>query len=193
MGRFALISAPPIFAISFSFQGDEVETMLQRSEALDKDLRTLKEEGAIGGFDAAHRYLPSQAAQLERQDKLPSSATFEADLVKILTALDLDLVLFFAVSGVLGAKSISSSAHGGGGPTDSPGYTTLAKAADLIVRQDGRWFGFVPLSAVQDLEALTRMAKGKDGVDFVDLKEVSATSITSFRNQALIRLAAGMQ
>ena len=57
---------------------------------------------------------------------------------------------------------------------------------------DGRWYGFVPLSAVQDLTALRATAAGVDGVDYIDLKEISAESIIEFRNQALVRLAAGL-
>ena len=63
---------------------------------------------------------------------------------------------------------------------------------NLIAEHDGRWFGFVPLSAVQDLKALDATAANKEGVEFVDLKQVSGESIESFRNQALIRLIAGM-
>ncbi|NJO38694.1 MAG: hypothetical protein HC871_15175 [Rhizobiales bacterium] len=81
-------------------------------------------------------------------------------------------------------------------PGDDPsileGTPLWPKLANLVTRQDGRWYGFIPLSAVQDLDALEAVADASDQAEFMDLKAVSADSITAFRNAALLRLVGGM-
>lgn len=176
----------------FLVSGDDIETVLQRSEALDEQLVALKEEGVIGGFDAIHRYLPSEAAQRARQEQLPPSASLEAELAGITETLALDSSLFQPFLETLETSRTLPLLTADEGFQIFKDTPLWPKLLSLIVERDGRWFGFVPLSAVQDLNALSATAGRHDGVDFVDLKEVSASSITSFRDQALIRLVAGM-
>lgn len=176
----------------FLVSGDDVETMLQRSEALEEGLGTLKQDGAIGGFDAIHRYVPSQATQLKHRDGLPAKAVLDADLEGVVQSLELDLSLFAPfLEAVDESRAMPPM-------TLEEGFEIYRKTPlwpkllNLVIEHDGRWFGFVPLSAVQDLDALGATASGHEGVDFFDLKQVSGESIETFRNAAIVRLLAGM-
>lgn len=176
----------------FLVSGESTEQMLERSEQLEPTLAALRENGAIGSFDAIHRYLPSQALQRERQESLPSRAALEADLREIAADLTLDASRFQPfLDAVEASRSLPPLTLDDGLAIfkDTPLWPKLL---NLIAERDGQWFGFVPLSAVQDLDALAEAGRTSDGVAFVDLKEVSAGSIESFRNQALFRLIAGL-
>ncbi|MGI9418579.1 MAG: MMPL family transporter [Geminicoccaceae bacterium] len=182
----------PDLRFLFLTSGDDAEAMLRTSEALQPRLIQLREEGAIGSFDAVHRYIPSEATQTARRSALPDAERLAADLALAAGEARLDPDLFTpfldAVSSSRDLPPIT--------PKDDPsifqGTPLWPKLVNLMVEQDDRWYGFVPLSAVQDLEALQATADELDEVAFVDLKTVSATSITSFRNAALVRLLVGM-
>jgi len=182
----------PDLRFLFLTSGDDAEAMLRTSEALEPTLVALEGAGVIGGYDAVHRYIPSIATQASRQTALPDAETLRADLVLAAEQNGLDPQLFKpfldAVQASRGLPPIT--------PEDDPsifqGTPLWPKLVNLMAEHDGRWFGFVPLSAVQDLDALEAAADEIDQVEFMDLKAVSADSITSFRNAALIRLFLGM-
>ncbi|MEZ5931229.1 MAG: MMPL family transporter [Alphaproteobacteria bacterium] len=182
----------PDLRFLFLTSGDDAEAMLRASEALQPKLEELKESGAIGGFDAVHRYIPSIATQEARRDALPDAERLQRDLTVAAEKNGLDPTLF--------APFLEAVETSRGRPPTTPeddpsifqGTPLWPKIANLMTRQDGRWHGFIPLSAVQDLDALQAVADGADQAEFMDLKAVSAASITSFRNAALLRLSVGM-
>jgi predicted exporter len=182
----------PDLRFLFLTSGDDAEAMLRASEALEPKLNALKESGAIGGFDAVHRYIPSEATQTARQESLPEASRLQQDLALAADRVGLDAEIFAPfVRAVEASKQLTPIA-----PDDDPsifhGTPLWPKLVNLMTTQDDRWFGFVPLSAVQDLPRLRAIADESDQIDFVDLKTVSAESITSFRNAALVRLGAGL-
>ncbi len=176
----------------FLVSGNDAETMLQRSEALEASLAVLKEEGAIGSFDAIHRYLPSQALQLERREALPSEAVLDGDFRGIAEDLELDASLFAPFLAAVDATRTLPPLTLDEGFSIFRDTPLWPKLLNLVAERDGHWFGFVPLSAVKDIKALEATAASNEGVEFVDLKEVSAGSIESFKNQALFRLIGGI-
>lgn len=182
----------PDLRFLFLVSGDDAEAMLRASEALEPKLVALKEAGDIGGFDAVHRYIPSRQTQSGRQSSLPDAQRLEANLAEAAETAGLDPELFAPfLAAIETSKSLPLIT-----PEDDPsifrGTPLWPKLVNLMVEHDGRWFGFIPLSAVQDLAALETAAEEFDQVDFMDLKTVSADSITSFRNAALLRLLVGM-
>ncbi len=187
----AEIGAPDLRFL-FLISGENAEEMLQIGEALEPKLLALEEAGDIGGFDAAHRYLPSLRAQERRRDALPDAGPLEADLEAAARAAGLEPAMFAPFADAIDASRDLPSLTPEDGLSIFQGTPLWPKLVNLLAEQDGRWFGFVPLSAVQDLEALRQVADGIDGVAFTDLKEVSAASITSFRNAALLRMVVGM-
>ena len=182
----------PDLRFLFLTSGDDAEGMLRTSEALEPKLLALKEAGAIGGFDAVHRYIPSQATQSGRQAALPEAGRLRTDLASAAEKNGLDPALFSPfLEAIETSRTLRPIA-----PEDDPsifqGTPLWPKLVNLMAEHEGRWYGFVPLSAVQDLDGLQAAADEFDHVEFMDLKTVSADSITSFRNAALIRLLAGM-
>ncbi|MEM7044890.1 MAG: MMPL family transporter, partial [Pseudomonadota bacterium] len=182
----------PDLRFLFLTSGDDAESMLRASETLQPKLEALKDAGAIGGFDAIHRYVPSQATQTSRQRALPDAQGLEDDLIWAADKADLDPAIFTpfldAVATSRGLPPITLEDQ----PSIFHGTPLWPRIVNLTTRRDDRWFGFVPLSAVQDLNALQAVADESDQVSFLDLKTVSADSITSFRNAALMRLVAGL-
>ena len=182
----------PDLRFLFLISGKDVEAMLRASEALEPKLESLEEAGAIGGFDAIHRYIPSKATQKARQDALPDTLRLQQDLTLAANNAGLDEALFAPfVQAVEASKDLPRIA-----PDDDPsifqGTPLWPKLVSLTTKHDDQWFGFVPLSAVQNLESLEAVADESDQLDFIDLKTVSADSVASFRNAALIRLGAGL-
>jgi predicted exporter len=70
-------------------QAADVESALQRCEALLPALDALTRDGTLGGYVAPCRYLPSQATQRARQQALPDAATLQARLAVALRGLPL--------------------------------------------------------------------------------------------------------
>jgi predicted exporter len=58
-------------------QGPDVQTTLQRTEAVAARLETLVEQGRIGGFDSVTRLVPSVAVQQRRLASLPDASTLQ--------------------------------------------------------------------------------------------------------------------
>ncbi|MEL6961520.1 MAG: MMPL family transporter [Pseudomonadota bacterium] len=182
----------PDLRFLFLTSGDDAESMLKASEALEPKLQALKDSGAIGGFDAVHRYIPSEATQMARQAALPETNHLKQNLALAADTAGLDPSLFAPfVQAVEASKALSPIS-----PDDQPsifqGTPLWPKLVSLMTKHDDRWYGFVPLSAVQDLESLRDIGEESDQLEFMDLKTVSAESITDFRNAALVRLGAGL-
>lgn len=182
----------PDLRFLFLISGDDAEAMLRTSEALEPKLLNLKNTGAIGGFDAIHRYIPSTATQTARQSALPDTSPLQTDLILAAEKNGLDPDLFTPFLEAIEASRALPPITPEDDPSIFQGTPLWPKLVNLMVEHDGRWFGFIPLSAVQDLDALEAAADEIEQVEFLDLKAVSANSITSFRNAALIRLFVGL-
>ena len=182
----------PDLRFLFLVSGDDAESMLRASEALELKLVSLKEAGDIGGFDAVHRYIPSRRTQNVRLSRLPDARRLGADLGEAAEKSGLDPSLFTPFLEAVETSKNRAPITPEDDPSIFQGTPLWPKLVNLMTEHDGRWFGFVPLSAVQDLAALRAAADELDQVDFMDLKTVSAESITSFRDAALFRLLVGM-
>jgi predicted exporter len=62
--------------------GPDIETVLQRVEAVSAKLDALVQQGRLAGFEAITRWLPSQATQQQRRAALPDAATLRAQLAQ---------------------------------------------------------------------------------------------------------------
>jgi predicted exporter len=60
--------------------GTDVETVLQRVEAVTARLDALVRQGQLAGYEAVTRWLPSQAMQQRRRNALPDAPTLRANL-----------------------------------------------------------------------------------------------------------------
>jgi predicted exporter len=188
----AALGAPDLRYL-YMVSGENAETLLQASEALGPVLAGLEDDGVIGSYDAVHRYLPSIRTQEERQAALPSTAALEARLQEAIPPeSELEPATFEPfVEAVDVSRTLAPLT-----PERARELlqdTPLANKLDSLMSvRDGRWYGFVPLSAVQDLATLDAAAAGLAGVEFIDLRTMSSGQVTDFRDQALLRLAFGV-
>lgn len=63
-------------------QGPDVQTTLQRAEAVAAKLETLVDQGLVGGFDSVTRFVPSAATQQRRLAALPEAEALQAALAQ---------------------------------------------------------------------------------------------------------------
>jgi predicted exporter len=154
------------------------EAVLQRFERLEPELATLVARGAIRGYDAPTRFLPSVAAQRARQAALPSPTVLEQRLADATRGLPFRAGLFAPfladVERARGARPLE--AH------DLEGTVWGLAVRALLVELDGRWAGLAPLAGVSDPGALA--FPGAD-VTALDLKRESDAMVSAYRDQSL--------
>ncbi len=154
------------------------EAVLQRFERLEPELAALVARGAIRGYDAPTRFLPSVAAQRARQAALPSPTVLEQRLADATRGLPFRAGLFAPfladVERARGARPLE--AH------DLEGTVWGLAVRALLVELDGRWAGLAPLAGVSDPGALA--FPGAD-VTALDLKRESDAMVSAYRDQSL--------
>jgi predicted exporter len=176
----------------FLIAADEPDAVLRASEAFEPELERLAAAGAIGSYDAPHRYLPSLETQARRQAALPAPATLAAALAAAQAGLPFKPDLFAPFLAEVEASRMLAPLDAAAGRALFEQTPLGARLDRLLVEHEGRWYAFLPLSAVQDLAALRAAAEPHPLVDYVDLKALSDASVTGFRDQALHRLGLGV-
>lgn len=170
-------------------EGVTAEAVLQQAETVMPKLETLREQGAIAGYDIVSRYLPSHRLQEERQRALPSRAVLEQNLTAAQRGLPFAPGLFVpfvaAVEAARNQPPVEREAFAG---------TMLGmKVESLMVMQQGRWVAMVPLRGVTDRAQLARTVGqwGDVSVSYVDLKEESNRLMTAYRDRTVQLLGWG--
>lgn len=167
------------------------EQALQRLETLEPVLRTHVKQGAISGYDAAARYLPSEHRQRDAQRMLPNAATLRANLEQATGGLPFRAALFEPfLAAVEKARS--------GPPL---GFESFAegrfgwRVTPLLFPHGGRWIGLVTLSGIeQPADGQTPPLKPQTlgpGVSYVDLKVETDKLMADYRDSSLFWLGAG--
>lgn len=153
------------------------EEVLERFERLEPALDALVARGALRGYDAPTRYLPSAATQRARQAALPAPAALAQRLEEATRGLPFRPGLFAPFRAdverarharPLAAQDLEGTAWG------------LALRA-LFVALDGRWAGLAPLAGVRDPAALAGLGAE---VTALDLKRESDALVTAYRDQS---------
>lgn len=163
---------------------------LERSEHIARRLQDAVAAGLLTGFDLAARYLPSPAAQRQRQQHLPDAATVQRALAVALQGLPfkahgLDPFLRdLAASRQLPPLTVASV----------QGTPIAARIEPLLYRNADGWKAIITLSGVTDARAFRvwwEQAAERDA-QYLDLKETSASLLSGFRESALERLLFGI-
>ena len=167
-------------------QAADAEYALERLEELDPALQQLVNEGVIGGYDHAARYVPTAQAQRQRQTRLPEPETLRADLRTAVadTAFRPDVFEPFLADvekarhlPLLTIKRLRESPIG-------------ASVEMLLTEHDHRATALVTFSGVQDasrLQAFTAAA-GPD-ITLLDTKNASETLVSNQQTKILWSLA----
>lgn len=119
------------------------EAALGAAEQLDPRLRALADEGVIGGFDSAARYLPPDSVQRSRQASLPAPAELRARLAAAVAGLPVSAARFEPfLPDVERARSAPTLTR-----ADLEGTAFAAAVDALLIRGSGGFAALLPLSA----------------------------------------------
>ena len=170
-------------------EGATAQDLLERAETVMPKLEALREEGALAGYDIVSRYLPSHRLQEERQRALPERAVLEQHLAAALKGLPFAPGLFTPFVAAVEAARTQL-------PVDREAFTGTMlgmKLESLMVLQQDRWIGIVPLRGVRDRRQLaaTIARWGEASVSYMDLKEESNRLMTAYRDRTVQLLGWG--
>lgn len=159
------------------------EAALIASETLTALLQPLVGAGAIAGFEAPSRWLPSQAAQSARRAALPDAATLQSALDAALVGLTLRPDRFKPfIADVAAARTARLLDH-----ADLEGTSLALQLDALLVPHGTGWVALLPLRGVLDADAVARRIDATDmaGLVFLDLKRASDNLLGRFLAEAL--------
>jgi predicted exporter len=179
-------------------RGADPESTLQAAESVGERLQPLVDAGAIGGFESAAHYLPSQARQLARRASLPERAELATHLRTATADLPLPaerLAPFLADVAAARERAPLTRADLDG--------TSFAMAVDsLLIRQGDRWTALLPLRApatgphAHEVDAAqVRAALGQlTGTEalFIDMKGESDSLYGGYLHEAVLLSLAGV-
>ncbi|HEV2551685.1 MAG TPA: MMPL family transporter [Stellaceae bacterium] len=176
----AAIGAPDVRYLVVLSEKDE-QAALTTSEGVADLLQPLIVEGALRGFDAPHRYLPSEAIQRARQAALPDGAGLTARLRDALAGLPFRADTFDPfLRDAAAAKTAPLLTRAALPPT-------LALKLDaLLFARDGASIAALPLQSVSDPKrvAAAVAALARPDVSFVDLKQESDRLLSAYEREA---------
>jgi predicted exporter len=171
-------------------RGADAEAVLLLSETVADALAPLVASGALGGFDAPSRYLPSAATQRARQAALPDPATMRPALEQAAAGLPFRPEAFNRFQAALAESRALPPLV----PADLPPGSVLGARLDPLLAQRGQgWQGLVVPSAIADPAALSRaLAALRDPAILpVEIKAETEGMIALVMRQALRWAAVG--
>ncbi|MES2069924.1 MAG: MMPL family transporter [Pseudomonadota bacterium] len=163
--------------------GNDTEQALRNSELLQAELQRMVQDGVIGGFDMAARYLPSQYLQQHRQAALPDAATLQNDLRQAMAGSPFRDDAFQAfLRDVAASKQEAPLVM-----DDLRGSSIGLKVQSLLLHDQQGALALITLSGVSDtlrLQQALAPLKNK-GIAAIDLKDDTASLINGYRQQSL--------
>jgi predicted exporter len=169
--------------------GASAEDVLQTAERLRPTLEQALAAGMLGGFELVSDYLPSEATQRRRRAALPDAADLRANFASAANGLPLRIdafePFFAAVARARNAPSLDGQ--------DLAGTALGLKLEGFLRRDDGRWYGVVPLTGTREPGTLRSAVAGAaiPNVRWIDLQAASRELMFEFRTRALTASAAG--
>lgn len=176
-GQFMLVSAP------------DVETLLQRQEALLPGLLNLQQQGVMAGKTMLADLLPSAALQHARQQQLPATQTLQTALNAALQQAQTPLQAKHFdgfIRALEHAKTLAPLELADFNAKAADWQTTLAQA--LLAQEANGVVGKILLHGVADKAQLRLWAEANDLVWF-DQRTLVSNSVTALRNQLWQALA----
>jgi predicted exporter len=177
------------------------EAALVASEKVARQLEPLVAQGVLAGYESASRYLPSMAAQRQRQASLPADGLAQR-MAEASAGLPVRPALFAPfIEDVAAARARKPLQR-----ADLDG-TSFAMAVDsLMFERDGRWNALLPLTApagnsgtgnngagiAADAVRAALARADEPGALFVDLKAESDHLYSGYLNEAILLSAGGL-
>ena len=167
-------------------RGSSAEQVLRASEAASRHLAALRADGALRGFIAPSRYLPSAAEQVRRQGRLPDADVLRRSLKAAQTGLPFRPDAFQPF-----VRDVEAARRGPVADRASTRGTLIESRLDpLLFKVGDRWFGLVPLVGIQG--AADRIAASKPlrsiGAKLIDLKAQADALARNYRIETLVLL-----
>lgn len=181
-------------------EGADAEAVLTRQETLLPALEALGTAGAIAGFEAGARLLPSRAEQERRRAALPDRATLAAALDAARAGTPFRAEAFRPFQEAVEATRAGLPALT---LADLEGAAAARLAPLLGARDDGGWSGTIAFVGVRDPAALAALALPA-GATLVDLRAETDAIVAHHAGRAfrwlgwgalaaLLALAAGLR
>ncbi|MDB5361915.1 MAG: hypothetical protein JWO51_3212 [Rhodospirillales bacterium] len=180
------VGAPDVRAIVVAEAADR-EAVLRLGELASAALHPLIAAGALSGFDAPDRYLPSDQTQLRRQAALPDRATLAANLASALDGLPFRPEVFQPFLDAAAAAKASETLT----RRSLDGTALSLKLDSLLIERQGKWVALLPLRDVSDAGRIGTALAGLSGVRLLDLKAESDRLLHRYRQEALTLALAG--
>jgi len=179
----AELGAPDVRYV-IAVQGRDSEVALRALEQLQPALQALRTQGAIGGYDFAARYLPSQATQRARQAKLPERKALQRAFHAAVAASPFEAGAFTGFLDDVDAARVAPPLT----VRDLDGTPLAALLGGLLLERDDHSTALVSLSGLQDPAAVARVA-ATHGAQLLDLKQASESLVAEYRERVLWALA----
>ncbi|MDG2538558.1 MMPL family transporter [Dyella jiangningensis] len=161
--------------------------VLALSERLQPAADALVARHAVDAIELPSRYLPSEALQRARQQRLPDRATLERALAAAGQGMPFQAGLFAPfVDDVQKARALPllTEERFAASPLGQ-------RVAAMLMSRGDHWIGLGTLSGVHDVAALQTLAQyGHGAVRLLDLKETAESMVVSYRTRILHALFA---
>ncbi|WP_232821106.1 MMPL family transporter [Dyella sp. C11] len=163
-------------------QASDEQGVLALSEKLEPAIDALVAQHAVDAVELPSRYLPSEAVQRARQQRLPDKDTLESSLAEAEHGMPFQRGLFEPfVDDVQKVRTL---------PVLTPERFVSSplgeRLSGMLMQRDGHWLGLGTLSGVHDMGALQSLADRSDGtVRLLDLKAAAESLVVDYRTRIL--------
>ena len=180
------LGAPDVRYLLVMEARDE-QGVLALSERLQSTADALVARHAVDAIELPSRYLPSEAVQRTRQQRLPDRATLERALAEAEQGMPFQAALFAPfVADVQKARALP--------PLTAERFAMSPlgqRVSAMLMPRGDHWVGLGTLSGVHDVAALEALAHGSSGaVRLLDLKETAESMVVDYRTRILHALLA---
>lgn len=170
----------------FMLSGNDLELVLQSTEAVDRELSQARDAGIISGWWSAAQILPSKQMQQYRQAELPAVATLSQNIKEALDGLPfrraalspwLDAVVVSRDMQPIGYEKIMS--------------TPLSEVLpQRLFRHDEQWISLIRVAGIRSDADLLGWLEGHPVVKttHVQIKQATARLLTEYRSATFARL-----
>lgn len=167
-----------------AIRGNDVESVLEKSEALRPVLDAEIANGKLASYDMAARYLPSAKTQRERQSRIPDAVQSRDALSAALKDLPFRDDAFVPFLGDLAAARSAPPLR----IADLAGTPLQASVSGLLLAHPNDATALVSLVGIRDPQALAQLASAH-GAELLDLKDASESLVVAYRERVLWALA----
>jgi len=156
--------------------------VLALSERIEPAVDALVARHAVDAMELPSRYLPSEAVQRARQQKLPDQTTLTQALADAQQGMPFQSGLFAPfIQDVQKARALPLLT-----PERFAASPLGQRLSAMLVQRGDRWLGLGTLSGVHDVAALEQLTRANGGaVRLLDLKEAAESLVVDYRARIL--------